>query len=224
MKEKYIIVTSLAACIALYIIEQYLGVNYALKTISKLILFVLVPYFYIKFVVKSDFKRELNLRNLDKKRVKLGFIFGLGSFLIVLAVFFIFQGAIDLNSIASELQTKSKITPANFLIVGFYITFGNSFIEEFFFRGFIFLNLYNLKREKFGYIYSSVLFGLYHIAIFKTWFSPLIIFLCLLGLITVGFLFNWLNTKSQNFINSWLVHIFADTAVILIGLRMFGMI
>lgn len=224
MKEKYILVSSLIACIVLYIIEQYLGVNYAVKTISKLVLFVLVPYAYIKFIAKSDVKTELNLRNLDKKRLKLGFIFGLASFLIVLAAFFVFQGAIDLKSIASELQTKSKITPANFLLVGFYVTFGNSFLEEFFFRGFIFLNLYNLKKQRLGYIYSSVLFGLYHIAIFKTWFSPSIILLCLLGLITVGFLFNWLNTKSQNLINSWLVHIFADTAVILIGLKMFGMI
>lgn len=224
MKEKYIIVSSLVACITLYIIEQYLGVNYAVKTISKIILFVLVPYLYIKFIRKSDFKTELNIRSLDKKRLRLGFIFGLVSFLIVLIGFVIFQGMIDLERIALELQTKSKITPANFLLIGFYITFGNSFLEEFFFRGFIFLNLYNLKREKLAYVYSSLMFGLYHIAIFKTWFSPLIILLCLLGLITVGLLFNWLNTKSKNFINSWLVHILADTAVILIGLRMFNII
>jgi membrane protease YdiL (CAAX protease family) len=224
MKQKYIILSSFIACICLYVIEQALGVNYAVKTISKLLLFILIPYIYIKFIKGSNIITELNLRDLDKSRFKLGFIFACVSFLIVLLGYFIFKGAIDLNSIAQEMQNKSKITPANFLLVGLYVTVGNSFLEEFFFRGFIFLNLYNMKKEKLAYVYSSLLFGLYHIAIFKTWFNVWITLLCLLALVTVGFIFNWLNTKSNNFINSWLVHIFADAAIIFIGLRMFEMI
>jgi membrane protease YdiL (CAAX protease family) len=223
MKYKYVVISSLISCICLYFIEQGIGVNYAVKTLAKLLLFTIVPYVYIKLIKKSDISTELNLKQFDKKRLKLGFLFGLSSFIIVLAGYFLFKGAIDLNSIANDLQEKN-ITPANFILIGLYITLGNSFLEEFFFRGFIFLNLYNMKKEKLAYIYSSVLFGLYHIAIFKTWFNLSIILLCLLGLITVGFLFNWLNTKSQNFINSWLVHIFADSAIILIGLKMFNII
>lgn len=223
MKYKYVVISSLISCICLYFIEQGIGVNYAVKTLAKLLLFTFVPYVYIKLIKKSDISTELNLKQFDKKRLKLGFLFGLSSFIIVLVGYFLFKGAIDLNSIANDLQEKN-ITPTNFILIGLYITLGNSFLEEFFFRGFIFLNLYNMKKEKLAYIYSSVLFGLYHIAIFKTWFSLSIILLCLLGLITVGFLFNWLNTKSQNFINSWLVHIFADSAIILIGLKMFNII
>lgn len=224
MKQKYIIASSLIACICLYIIEQVLGVNYVVKTLSKLILFIIIPLIYIKVVNKSTAAKELNLKNLDRKRLKLGFLFGISAFAIVLAGYFLFRGAIDLNSIAKELQSKSKITPANFIFVGLYITIMNSFLEEFFFRGFIFLNLYNEGKQRLAYLYSSVLFGLYHIAIFKTWFDIKLILLCLLGLISVGFIFNWLNTKSNNFINSWLVHILADSAIILIGFRMFRII
>jgi uncharacterized protein len=224
MKQKYIIISSLISCTVLYFMEQVLEVNYALKTLSKLILFIIVPYIYIKFISKSDIRTKLNLMHLDKKKLKLGFLFGISSFLIVLVSYGLFKGVMDLDSIAKELQNKSKITPANFVFVGLYITFANSFIEEFFFRGFIFLNLYNMKKQKSAYIYSSLLFGLYHIAIFKTWFNVWLILLCLVGLITVGFVFNWLNTKSKNFINSWLVHIFADSAIILIGFKMFNII
>lgn len=224
MKVKYIIITSLVSCVGLYFIEQVLGVNYALKTLSKLILFIVVPYIYIKFIGKSTMLAELNLKHLDRKRVKLGFLFGISSFLIVLISYILFKGAIDLNSIAKELQNKSKITPQNFIFVGLYITFVNSFLEEFFFRGFIFLNLYNMGKEKWAYIYSSLLFGIYHIAIFKTWFDIRLILICLIGLITVGFIFNYLNTKSKNFLNSYLVHIFADSAIILIGFKMFNII
>jgi uncharacterized protein len=223
MKEKYIIISSLVACICLYFIEQYLGVSYVVKTLSKIIFFVIIPIIYIKIVKKSNIMEELNLRYLDKNRFKLGFIFGISSFLIVLAAYFIFKGAIDLNGIVSDLREKN-ITPANFILTGLYVTLGNSLLEEFFFRGFIFLNLYNMKKEKLAYLYSSMLFGLYHIGIFKAWFNIWLILLCLVGLITVGFIFNWLNTKSNNFINSWLVHIFADSAIILIGLKMFEII
>jgi uncharacterized protein len=223
MKEKYIIISSLLACICLYFIEQYLGVSYVVKTFSKIIFFVIIPIIYIKIVKKSNIMEELNLRYLDKNRFKFGFIFGISSFLIVLAAYFIFKGAIDLNGIVSDLQEKN-ITPANFILIGLYVTLGNSLLEEFFFRGFIFLNLYNMKKEKLAYLYSSMLFGLYHIGIFKAWFNIWLILLCLVGLITVGFIFNWLNTKSNNFINSWLVHIFADSAIILIGLKMFEII
>ena len=110
------------------------------------------------------------------------------------------------------------------MLVGIYITLGNSFLEEFFFRGFIFLNLYNQGYKKIAYIYSSLLFGVYHIAIFKTWFSPLLTVLALLGLVIAGIVFNWIDTKSENFINSWIVHILADSAIIIIGMGMFGII
>lgn len=224
MKQRYINISSLAVCVVLYFIEQVLEVNYAVKTLSKVILFTLIPYIYIKFIKKSSLVVELNLKNINKNRFRLGLLFGLTSFFIILIGYFIFKQAIDLQTIASELQQKSKITPANFAFVGLYITLGNSFLEEFFFRGFIFLNLYNMRKSRLAYVYSSLLFGLYHIAIFKTWFSTWIILLCLAGLITVGFVFNWLNTKSNSFINSWVVHILADSAIIIIGLRMFNIV
>lgn len=221
MKEKYIIISSMASCIILYLIEQVIGVNYAVKTLSKLLLFIVIPLIYMKYIRRSDIPTELNLRSFDRKRLKLGFLFGLSSFFIVLLGYFLFKGVIDLNGIAVELQSRSKITPSNFIFVGLYITFVNSFLEEFFFRGFIFLNIYNMKKKRMAYVFSSLLFGLYHIAIFKTWFNIWLIFLCLASLIVIGFIFNWLNTKSKNFINSWLVHILADSAIILIGLSVF---
>lgn len=198
--------------------------DYATKTIAKIILFTIIPFIYIKFVQKSSIKDNLNLRRMEASSFKLGLLFGALSFGVILVAYLILGKYIDFNSIVAELQSKSKITPANFVFVGLYITFGNSFLEEFFFRGFIFLNLFNLGYKKLAYIYSSVLFGVYHIAIFKTWFDPLLIGLGLLGLISVGIIFGWLNTKAGNFINSWLVHILADSAIIIIGMRMFEII
>lgn len=224
MEKKYIFLSSFAACVLLYFVEQIMMVDYLTKTLTKVLLFTLVPVLYIKLIKKKSLRESLNLKRFDISNFKLGLLFGAVSFLIVIGAFMILRNYIDLNSIALELQSKSKITPANFIFVGLYITLGNSFLEEFFFRGYIFLNLYELGCKKAAYVFSAVLFGLYHIAIFKTWFNIELILLALSGLIGVAVIFNWLNTKSNNFINSWIVHILADAAIILIGMRMFKLI
>lgn len=224
MKTKYIIISSLIACTLLYFVEQVMTINYLIKTLIKIVLFILIPYLYIRFFKKTTFKKFINYNKLGKHHFKMGLVLGIAAFFIILMAFRFMSYTINLQGIASELQHKSKITSGNFAFVGFYITFGNSFLEEFFFRGFIFLNLYELKLKRSAYIYSSLLFGFYHITIFKTWFSIWLIGLALAGLIGIGFIFDWLDTKSENFINSWIVHILADSAVILIGLKMFSMI
>lgn len=224
MDKKYIIFSSLMACIILYYVEQVLAVSYVIKTFIKVLFFLLIPYIYFKFIKKQLSSKSMNYKNIDIPHLKMGFLFGILSFVIVLIAYYILRDAINLQGISMELQQKSNITASSFIFVGLYITLGNSFLEEYFFRGFIFLNLYELKSKKFAYIYSSLLFALYHIGIFKTWFNIELVGLALIGLITVGFIFCWLDTKSKNFINSWIVHILADSAVILIGLKMFQII
>ena len=224
INKKYILLTSLIVCIFLYILEQVLNVDYLVKTLAKILLFTVVPYVYIKFIKKTTIKESINYKKIDKHHLRNGSVLGIVCFVIILLTFFVFKDVLNLKAILAELQNKSKISKGNFIFVGLYITLCNSFLEEFFFRGFIFLNLYELKLKKCAYVYSSLLFGIYHISIFKTWFSFWLIALALVGLISAGFILNWVNTKSNNFINSWIVHILADSAIILIGMKMFGIL
>ncbi|MFD3157775.1 CPBP family intramembrane glutamic endopeptidase [Haloimpatiens sp. FM7330] len=224
MDKKYIFISSIIACILLYFIEQVIGANYLIKTISKIVLFTMIPYIYIRFIKRVTIKEALNYKNIDKHHLKVGILLGIICFVVVIISYCVLGGAVDFDSIAIELQRKSKISPVNFIFVGLYITFGNSFLEEFFFRGFIFLNLYKLKYKKTAYIFSSLLFALYHITIFKNWFELWITFLAVVALMIVGFIFDWIDTKSNNFVNSWIVHILADSAIIFIGFKMFGIL
>lgn len=224
MKNKFIIITSLIAVIVLYTVEQYLMVNYLFKTLLKIILFVAIPYIYMKYIKIQSVKHSLSLKYMRKKQFSYGIIFGILCFMIIIIAYLIFKKFIDFQGILNEMQSKSKITATNFIFVGLYITFVNSFLEEYFFRGYIFLNLYEGGNKVTSYIFSSLLFSLYHLTIFKSWFDIKIMFLALFGLFSVGILFNILDTKSKNFINSWIVHILADSAIILIGCRLFNMI
>lgn len=208
----------------MYYVEQVMKVDYLTKTIAKIVVFTIVPYIYIRLYKKSNIITSLRCKETNKNNIKIGIILGSISFIIILVTYFILKDVINLQSISQELQNKSKVTPVNFLFVAAYITFGNSFLEEFFFRGFIFLNLYEMNLKKTAYLFSSLLFALYHMAIFKTWFDIKLILLALFGLITIGFIFDYIDTKSKNFFNSWIVHILADAAIMLIGMRMFGII
>lgn len=225
-ETRFIVLSSLIACLLLYIVEQVLLANYLTKTLSKVVLFVGIPGAYSSLLgtASVEVTEKRKGRQLALGGLRAGLLLGIVAFCIILAVYVLLQGVLDLPAIARELQEKSQITPTNFLLVGLYITFGNSFLEEFFFRGFIFGSLRRLGKAKLAYCYSSLLFGLYHIAIFRTWFNPWLIGLALLGLISVGFIFNWINARYNHFYNSWLAHILADAAIILVGLRMFEII
>jgi hypothetical protein len=68
------------------------------------------------------------------------------------------------------------------------------------------------------------LFAIYHVAIFKNWFSPAIFLLALFGLIVVGLLFSWMDARAHNIVNSWIAHAIADSVIMIIGMGIFGII
>lgn len=217
-----IIALALISTVALFIIEQVFQASYLVKTLAKMGFFLFLPLLYIKYIIKQPILQFLNLKSFDLKNLRLGFLLGLLSMGIVIGTFVVLQAFIDTGAIVNDLETRMKVTPEIFIYIAIYITFGNSLLEEFYFRGFIFLNLYKTKYKALAYLFSSLLFAFYHVAIFATWFNIWLILLALFGLFIVGLVFNWLNTKSENFLNSWILHILADVGVMLIGFYLFG--
>lgn len=223
MNKKYIIIYSVVSCFILYLIEQVIKSDYIIKTAFKIILFLVIPYFYLK-IKKQSYINETYGKRPYNKNLKFGFLFGASAFLILMITYILLSKVINLHMILNELQQKSKVNASNFIFVGLYITFINSLLEEYFFRGFIFLNLYKSNSKKLAYLYSSFLFGLYHISIFKSWFNIYLIILALAGLVLTGLILSWLDTKTESLLNSWMAHIMADSAIILIGMKMFNLI
>ncbi len=222
MKNKTIIFYSLFVASLLYYIEQDIGVDYVSKTVLKIFLFLVIPFIYT-FKTARSMEKELETET-KPNQIRYGLIVGLLSFIAIFVAYNLLGRFIDLGSIQNELQNKLGITAMNFIFVGLYITFVNSLLEEYFFRNFIFLSIFKSHRKIFAYIYSSALFSLYHIAIFAKWFEPAITIICIVGLFTIGLIYNFINSKKKNFVNSWIAHMMADSAIILIGLNMFGII
>jgi membrane protease YdiL (CAAX protease family) len=122
------------------------------------------------------------------------------------------------------LGEQLGVVKDNFILVAIYISFVNSLLEEFFFRGFIYLGLLGKTKRFNAYFISAGIFAVYHLAIIKGWFSPLIFVLSMIGLFVGGLIFDKLNEKNGNILSSWLVHMMANLAINTIGLMMFGIL
>jgi membrane protease YdiL (CAAX protease family) len=200
-------------------------VSYNAKIVIKILTFLTFPMIYISMtkdnVIKDSMENtKQNYRKLKIKSVST--ILGILLFLFLLGIYFIFKGFLDMDAIRLDFENKYKITKDSLLYYGLYMSFVNSLMEEFFFRGFIFLNMKKLGYKKTGYITSSLLFALYHIANFQNWFSPILYILAIAGLFVGGIIFNFLDDKDNTFFNSWFVHICADLAIVFIGYMIFA--
>ena len=100
----------------------------------------------------------------------------------------------------------------------------NSFLEEFFFRGFGFITLKKYLNIKFAYFFSPVLFAIYHVGMLVGMFHPAVLALLMFGLIVGGLIFNALNDKLGNIYPSWFVHMAANFGINAIGFVLFGVV
>ncbi|MBO8155770.1 MAG: CPBP family intramembrane metalloprotease [Bacillaceae bacterium] len=216
-----IIILSIFSALMMVVAEQILNLSYVSKTIVKIILFLGIPIVVMRFVWNENILKVLNLKNIHLNQLRTGILIGVISMLTIIGAFVLFQGIIDTSAIIDDLKDRLEITAQTFIFVAIYITFGNSLLEEFYFRGFIFFKIYQNGHKILAYLFSSLLFSLYHVAIFAVWFDFGLILLALAGLFVIGLVFNYLNTRSKNFLNSWIIHIMADTAIVSIGFYLF---
>jgi len=200
----------------LFYVEQVLMIPYLLKTMLKIPMFIGFPFIIKRFILKEKMKFYINGKNL-----KVILLWSILVASVITVVFIITKGFIDTVLIATDFEERMKITKTMFIFAGLYTIIGNSFIEEYFFRGFIFQSLYNKGLYKVSYILSALLFAIYHVGIFMTWFSLPIMFLVLFGLFVGGLIFSYFVKKTNSVLASYIIHMSADIAIIIIGV--FGM-
>lgn len=217
----FVLLSALITIILLYIVDQILLLNYITKTGVKFFLFTIFPTIYILKTKENFFKESIKNRGKISK-INLSVIIGIAVFLIIIIAYIVLKQYIDVNLLVDEFESKYKINKNNIIYYGLYLAFINSLLEEFFFRGFIFLNLKKLKLKKLAYFISSAAFAIYHIANFQNWFSIELFLFVTIGLFIGGYIFNYLDDKQNTFLNSWFVHICADLAIVIIGFRIFG--
>lgn len=208
---KKILLYSFCCLLILYTVEQVLELPYLIKTLIKLPLFTVYPLHTIK---KMSFER-------NRKEFKPVILVSIFVFFVIMVAFLILNSFISFDTIQNDFKNRMQISTSQFMWAGIYTIFINALIEEIFFRGFIFMNL--LKENRLlAYLISAGLFAVYHMAIFKTWFSLPIFSLIMFGLFIGGVIFCYFVEKTNSFLASYMIHVSADLAIVLIGIRVLG--
>ena len=222
-KKIYIIITVLLSSIIMSIIDAYIQPTYFYKSINKIFLFMLIPMIY--FVLYKDEFQQFKQLFIPKKKDFL-LSLGLGGivYIIIIVAYMIFKNWIDFSSIKDSLTSGVGVNANNFLYVAIYISFMNSLLEEFFFRGYAFILLKQKTNRIFAYVFSAGLFAFYHVGMTSGWFNGFIYVLAMFSLFVGGCIFNFLNEKCENIYASWFVHMFANFAINTIGCILFGII
>lgn len=219
MKKINIPILVIITCLIMGIVDAVIQPGYIIKSIIKIVLFLLIPLLYS---VCAKEKSVFNVMKADKKGISFALILGVIIYIIILGAYFLFKDIFDFSALTKSLGETTGVNASNFLWVAIYISFVNSLLEEFFFRGFSFLTLKKVASKRFSYIFSSALFALYHIAMMIGWFGIPVILISLLGLFAGGMIFNKFDDKKDNIYLSWLIHMFANFSINTIGFMLFA--
>ncbi len=210
-------VLAIISCV-LYTFSQYSTFNgYWMTSLVKLILFLGVPLIYFS---RRRETLSLVMRMGNKKALKIPAVLGILCAVFILVGYTLLFSMFDQEQILSGLHAQ-KITKTVYPFVFLHIVLVNSFLEEFFFRGFLFRNLYLFGKKVYAYLFSSVLFALYHIGIFGNWFSPVMVVFCIVGLVIAGLFFCEVDRRCDNIYGGWLIHLGANVGINLIGAYLF---
>jgi membrane protease YdiL (CAAX protease family) len=110
-------------------------------------------------------------------------------------------------------------TPLRYAAMGLFYSIGHSFLEEYYWRWFVFAQLRNIAPRGWAIGVSSLGFMAHHVivlALFFGWFS----FLTWLFSISVavgGVVWAWLYHRSGSLYIPWLSHLLVDAGIFLIG-------
>lgn len=220
-KRTYILAAVVAMSLATTAVDALLKPDYLPKVLVKIACFLIIPILY--FLLWRDeapaFRALFRFRGRTMAKA---ILFGLAIYAAIVGGYFLTRGFIDFSNVTATLNENHGITAENFLYVSLYLSIANSFLEEFFFRGFGFITLRPQVSRAFAYLFSPILFAVYHAGMLVgmlAWYALAVIFL---GLVLGGVIFNYLGESSGNIYTSWIAHMCANFAINTVGFILFG--
>ncbi len=219
----YIILSVILLSLIVTFTDAFIKPDYVIKVIIKIIFFLLIPitYFLINRAESDNFKK---LFKPKKKTLIKALGIGVLIYGVIVGGYFALRNFIDFSNVTDTLKENHGIDGGNFVYVSLYISLMNSFLEEFFFRGFGFVTLKEHTSRKFAYIFSPILFSVYHVGMLIGMFEWYVLMLIFAGLFVGGCIFNYLNETSENIYTSWTAHMCANFAINTVGFILFGII
>lgn len=213
-----LIFLGVGGCVVIGFFDGFFPLPYLFKSMIKWVLFLGIPLYYSEKYEKNSFQSIKELFAYKKETMKWAGGLGAFAFLVIVGAYFITRSFVDLSPITGELDTRMDIDRSNFLAVALYIPIFNSFLEEFFFRGFLFFRIKEQKNGRLAHLLSAMIFTFYHIPMVLAWFEWWVFLLCMASLMIAGVVFNLLNEKTGSLYPSWLTHGCANFGINAVGM------
>lgn len=209
--------------LAVTCIDAFVHPPYFSKIPIKILFFLALPLLYF-LIRREDISLCKELFRPRRAGLAVSLLIGAAIYAVIVGGYFLTRSIFDFSGVTASLTEGMGITADNFLYVAVYISIMNSFLEEFFFRGFGFLTLKNYVPIQLAYLFSPLLFAFYHVGMLWEMFHPAVTALILFGLISGGLIFNALNHRFGNLYPSWFAHMAANFAINTIGFILFDMV
>lgn len=214
-----ILLLLLLGCLVMACVDALWNQPYLIKSAVKAVFFLVLPILF------ATLHRDLSVRGLfhvDRRDLGPYLLAGGIVFCVILGGYALLCPWLDLTRVTTMLATEN-IDRQSFPFVAIYIAVCNSFMEEFFFRGFSFLTLRRFLPSKCASFVSASAFALYHVAIVIGWFPLPLFLLVIAALFITGIVFNALDARHGTTFPSWMLHMCANLAINSIGLLLFHM-
>ncbi len=156
-----------------------------------------------------------------------GFAFGAAVFALMLAAYYLWLAPGGYLAAAAEAVSQKVAAfgihglPAYVALACFY-SVGHSFLEEYYWRWFVFGQLRQLIPWKAAVAVSSLGFMAHHVLVLSTyfgWFSLAAVAFSLAVAIG-GAIWAWLYQRSDSLYGPWLSHLLVDAAIFVVGYSM----
>jgi membrane protease YdiL (CAAX protease family) len=132
---------------------------------------------------------------------------------IILATYWLAKGSLIDPEAKATIGDMGISSPAKFLIFASVMSLGNSLMEEYVWRWFVFSKFKILFGIWPAIILSAFFFTVHHIVIVWNLGSLWLVFLSSMGLFCGGVIWAWLYNKYNSIWPGWICHVAADTAI-----------
>ena len=159
---------------------------------------------------------KLSWSPTNRKGVLAGLVWSVLFTIIIFVLYGLIRETLIPPSAKHQILELGITSPAHFFIFASVMSLGNSLMEEYVWRWFVFSKFKLLLGVWPAIILSAFFFTVHHIVIMWNFGSLWLVFLGSIGLFTGAIIWAWLYNKYNSIWPGWICHVAADTAIMCI--------
>ncbi len=157
---------------------------------------------------------KLSWSPTSRKGVLEGLLWSIPISILLLGTYWVAKGGSFIDPEARQtIEALGISSPAKFLIFASAMSLGNSLMEEYVWRWFVFSKFKVLVGVWPAIVLSAIFFTVHHTIILWNFGSAWLLLLGSIGLISGGIIWGWLYNKYNSIWPGWICHVAADTAI-----------